>query len=137
MKKINCILLIDDNDSDNTYHKIIIKKADVCNQIRVVLDGVQALAYIANSAKPGQEKDYPKADLIFLDINMPRMNGFEFLEEYHKLDEKVKASIVITMLTTSLNPDDEKRAMAVNEVDEFRNKPLTIEMLHEIIEKHF
>ena len=137
MKKINCILLIDDNDSDNTYHRIVIKKADVCNQIRVALDGVQALEYIINSAKPGQEKDYPKADLIFLDINMPRMDGFEFLEKYHLLDLTMKSSIVITMLTTSLNPDDEKRALAVNEVDEFRNKPLSVEMLYEIIEKHF
>lgn len=137
MKKINCILIIDDNDSDNAYHKIIIKKAGVCNQIRIVLDGLKALDYILNSAKPGLENDYPKPDLIFLDVNMPHMNGLEFLEEYHKLDEAMKSSIVITMLTTSLNPDDEKKAMNIKEASEFKNKPLTLEMLHEIAQKYF
>ena len=65
------------------------------------------------------------------------MNGFEFLEEYKKLEEKLKSKVVIVMLTTSLNPDDRERALATKEVTEFQNKPLTIETLNEIIEKYF
>lgn len=137
MKKINCILLVDDNLADNEFHKIKITQAGVCNHIRVAFDGAMALEYIENSAKDGQEKDYPKANLIFLDINMPRVNGFEFLEAYHKLEEKLKSEIVIVMLTTSLNPDDEKRAMDSKEVTEFHNKPLTEISVQEIIEKYF
>lgn len=137
MKKINCILLVDDNPADNEFHKIIINKADVCNHIRVAFDGAMALEYIANSAKEGNEEEYPKANLIFLDINMPRVNGFEFLEAYHKLDEQLKSEIVIVMLTTSLNPDDEKRARDTNEVTDFQNKPLTEESLREIIALYF
>ena len=68
---------------------------------------------------------------------MPRMNGFEFLEEYKKLDESLKSKVLIVMLTTSLNPEDRKRAMAFGEVNEFQTKPLSIEVLKEIIEKHF
>ncbi len=137
MKKINCILLVDDNPADNEFHKIKITEAGVCNHIRVAFDGAMALEYIENSAKKGMEEEYPKANLIFLDINMPRVNGFEFLEAYQKLDEQLKSEIVIVMLTTSLNPDDEKRAMATNEVTEFHNKPLTGVSVLEIIEKYF
>lgn len=137
MKKINCILLIDDNTADNVYHKIIITEADVCNTIRVATDGRMALDYIIKSGEPGQSDAFPKADLIYLDINMPGLNGFEFLEEYHKLDERLKSKVIIIMLTTSLNPDDQKRAMSYKEVTGFVNKPLTVEMLHETIEKYF
>jgi CheY-like chemotaxis protein len=137
MKKINCILLIDDNEDDNEYHELIITKADVCNQIRTAENGLKALDYIKNSANPDMQDTCPKADLIFLDINMPRMNGFEFLEAYHKLDEKFKAHVIICMLTTSLNPDDRKMAMEMNEVNDFRQKPLTVEMLHELLAKYF
>jgi len=137
MKKINCILLIDDNIDDNEYHEIIIQQADVCNQVRFAKNGIEGLEYIRNAAKPGMGEQYPKANLIFLDINMPKMNGFEFLEAYHKLDEHLKAEIVICMLTTSLNPDDEKMARELNEVNEFQRKPLTVEILKEIVEKYF
>lgn len=137
MKKINCILLIDDNIDDNEYHEIIIRKTDVCNEIRTAENGIKALEYIMNSAKPGNEKDFPRPNLIFLDINMPKMNGFEFLEAYHKLDDKFKAEVVICMLTTSLNPDDRKKAVEVDELKEFQNKPLTVEAVNHIMEKYF
>ncbi|MES2394902.1 MAG: response regulator [Bacteroidota bacterium] len=137
MKKINCILLIDDNPADNEYHKIIIHEANVCNHIQVAIDGPKALDYIIKSGEVNQFEAFPKPDLIYLDINMPGMNGFEFLEEYHKLEERLKAKVVIIMLTTSLNPDDKIRATNYKELKEFSNKPLTVEILHETLEKYF
>lgn len=137
MKKINCILLVDDNPADNEFHKIIIKEADVCNYVKVATNGRKALDYIIKSGEPGQSEEFPKPDLIYLDINMPGMNGFEFLEEYHKLDEKLKSKILIIMLTTSLNPDDQKRTTDIKEVSNFQNKPLTVEMLQEVVAKYF
>lgn len=137
MKKINCILLIDDNPADNEYHKIIIHEANVCNHIQVAIDGPKALDYIIKSGEVNQFEAFPKPDLIYLDINMPGMNGFEFVEEYHKLDERLKAKVVIIMLTTSLNPDDKIRATNYKELKEFSNKPLTVEILHETLEKYF
>lgn len=68
---------------------------------------------------------------------MPGMNGFDFLEEYKKLDAKLKSKVVIVMLTNSLNPDDQKRALASKEVSEFQNKPLSIKTLQDIIMKYF
>lgn len=137
MKKINCILLVDDDESDNFFHSLTINDADICHQIKVVTDGRHALDYIIKSADPTLTHEYPKPDLIFLDINMPRVDGFEFLQEYNKLDEDLKSGIVITMLTTSLNPYDRERAKESQLVMEFKNKPLTEEMLQEIVEKYF
>lgn len=137
MEKINCILLIDDSEPTNVFNKYMIGKANVCNYVKVAIDGEEALAYINKSAEPGQEETFPKPDLIFLDINMPRMNGFEFLEEYRKLDEKIKSKVLIILLTTSLNPDDQKRSLEYKEITGFQNKPITLKMVTEIIEKYF
>ena len=137
MKKIKCILLIDDNPADNEFHEIIIRHADVCEEIKVVYDGVKALEYLKKSGEDGQSEHYPLPDVIFLDINMPRMNGFEFLDEYKNLELKQKSKVVIMMLTTSLNPDDEKRAKTYDTIDGFLNKPLTHTMLTSLLEKHF
>ena len=137
MKKINCILLIDDNKADNVFHSITIKEANVCKYIKIAINGIEALAYLKKAGEPNQSESFPVPDLIYLDINMPGMNGFEFLEEYRKLDEKLKSKAVIIMLTTSLNPDDQKKTMEYKEMSGFENKPLTAEMIHEDIEKYF
>lgn len=136
MKKINCILLVDDNPADNEFHKIIINDSHVCDQVKIATNGKNALEYIIKSGS-GDSTEFPKPDLIFLDINMPGMNGFEFLEEYHKLDDKLKSRIVIIMLSTSLNPDDAERAKQIKEVTEFMNKPLMVDTLQNTIEKYF
>ena len=75
--------------------------------------------------------------LIFLDINMPVMNGFEFLDAFHhQLENDLNKSIIIVMLTSSLNPNDIERAKETG-VSEFLNKPLTEENLKNVLDKHF
>jgi len=137
MKKLNCILLVEDNAADNYYHQYIIKDAGVCNHIEITLNGLEALAYLKKSKELNHNGSFPLPDLIFLDINMPRMNGFEFLEEYKKLDEKLKSRVLIVILTTSINPEDHKKAMVFKEVSEFQSKPLSEESLEGIMEKYF
>lgn len=137
MKKLNCILLVDDYEADNYFNNYILKEAEVCNHIQIALNGEEALEYLNKSSENDQNGLHPKPELIFLDINMPRMNGFEFLEEYQKLDESLKSSIIIIMLTTSLNPDERARALQIEEVKEFMNKPLSPETIHELINKYF
>ncbi len=129
-KKLNCILLVDDSTDDNTYHQIILKKMDVVNRIDVVVNGLEALAYL----KSGH---HSPPELIFLDINMPKMNGWEFLEQYKKLDARQKARVVIMILTTSANPDDIKKAKEIEEVTGIETKPLTEKIMTEILNQHF
>ena len=136
-KKVNCILLVDDNSADNYFNEYIIMHGDVCNQTKVALNGLEAIAYLKKAGEPNQAGHFPGPDIIFLDINMPRMNGFEFLEEYKKLDEALKSKVMIIMLTTSINPEDKVKALAYKEVNEFHTKPLSIEVVQEIIERHF
>ncbi len=130
MKKISCILLIDDDEPTNFIHQMAIEEADCCNTLNMVTNGLEALDYFNNTENTTPE-------VVFLDINMPRMNGWQFLDEYKKLDQEKKARIVIVMLTTSLNPADLKRAKEIEEISDFRNKPLTVDMLEEILEHHF
>ncbi|HLN71739.1 MAG TPA: response regulator [Prolixibacteraceae bacterium] len=137
MKSINCILLVDDDESDNFFHTLTIQEAEFCNQIKVATDGRYALDYMLKALNAETASEYPMPDIIFLDINMPRMDGFDFLDEYLLLDETKTSGIVIIMLTTSLNPYDMERAMNYKVVRDYRNKPLTAEMLQEIIDKYF
>jgi CheY-like chemotaxis protein len=76
-------------------------------------------------------------DLILLDINMPGMNGWEFLEEYNKLEKQFQSHAIVVMLTTSGNPDDKMKAKLFSSVSDFKTKPLTKEMLEDIIVKYF
>jgi len=134
MPKVNCILLVDDDVDDNEFHEIIISETGLALQVQTAGNGLQALDYI-NKASAG-ESGYPKPELIFLDINMPRMNGLEFLEAYHKLPDTAKGAVVC-MLTTSINPNDKTQAEAYKEVNEFCQKPLTAAMLEDILQKYF
>ena len=135
MKKLNCILLIDDNKADNAFHQIKIKRAEVCDTISVATTGTQALNYLEKAAQ--QLEEFPKPDLIFLDINLPGMDGFDFLDEFHKLNDTLKSETKVVMLTTSLNPDDQTRALNYKEVKNFLNKPLTVELIQDTVANFF
>ena len=138
MKKLNCILLIEDDEATNFYNHLIIEKADVAEHTQITLNGMEAIDYLTNSGKYHKnDNEFPKPDLIFVDINMPKMDGWEFLDEYQKLPDFQKGKIIIVMLTTSINPDDQRRAESIPLVSGYKHKPLTVEILDEIMEKYF
>ncbi|WP_295121923.1 response regulator [uncultured Chitinophaga sp.] len=140
MRKIDgleCILLVDDDHATNFINSIIIKKAQLDVHVQVVTNGQEALEYLTSTGKFAGQTNRVQPGIVFLDINMPAMNGWEFLEEYNKLSDEQKAQIVIAMLTTSLNPDDERKANSINDIKGFLSKPLTIEKLEQVIGRFF
>lgn len=132
-KVIECVLLIDDDKVTNFYNKRVVSKINNFKEINTATNGQKALDYINNS-KNGLCK---KPDLIFLDINMPAMNGWEFIEEFKKIDTTFTSSIKIVMLTTSNSPEDYERSLTLDSVDDFINKPLSIDLLSNLIEHHY
>jgi len=132
-KKLNDILLVDDSDSDNFISKRVITKANVTEKITTTYGAREALDYLSTPL----EGSYPCPAIIFLDINMPDMTGWDFLDEYIKLPDDQKAEVIVCMLTTSQSEKDREKAATYNIINNFSSKPLTIEKLMAIIEENF
>ncbi|MDH5531731.1 MAG: response regulator [Paracoccaceae bacterium] len=115
---IERVMLIDDEMVDQMIYKRVIHRSQLVRDIVTFGYAEDALAYLRDPASP-------PVDLILLDINMPRMNGFEFLDAYGADPGPGASAVVITMLTTSLTASDRARAEKSELVREFFNKPLT------------
>ncbi len=125
-------MLVDDNPDDNFIHERVIKKNMSNTQVITKSSGLEALEYL--KAKAAHNESHP--DLIFLDINMPGMNGWEFLEEYKKLNKEFQSRVIVVMLTTSDDPEDKAKAIELGVPFDFKTKPLTKEMLEYVLEKY-
>jgi CheY-like chemotaxis protein len=100
---------------------------EVTDQVLFAYNGREALTLIQQQCCP---------TLILLDINMPVMNGFEFMEAYDQLELPHKQSVVVVMLTTSLNPKNMERLEEML-IQGVLNKPLTEEMVRMMLRQHF
>ena len=132
-KKLNSILLVDDDEATIYLHKTMIEIVDCAEKIVIAENGEEAIKLLSDKV----DGEFLQPSLIFLDINMPRMNGWEFLETYKRMYPHQRAEIIIVMLTTSLNPSDRERAKEFKEVNGFMNKPITIDSLKEILRLYF
>ena len=116
MKKVQGVLLVDDSKATNFFNKTILQKSELVQEISVAENGKQALEHIAAGNVP---------EVIFLDINMPVMDGWEFLEAYQKLSADLKKSTIVVMLGTPLPERDRDKALSYPQVIGFREKMLT------------
>ena len=117
------VLLVDDDGPTNFLHQLILKKHAFAEEV-VAFQGVpEALDYLQN--------DDP--DIIFLDVNMPAYSGWDFLRMYR--EQVAEKNIPIVMVTTSLDPKDRQMAMSFEEVVDFIYKPLTQDLLREVVSR--
>jgi CheY-like chemotaxis protein len=122
------ILLIDDNTIDNYINKLIVMESKIADSITVMDSGVDALEFLNNLI--GNNEPFP--ELIFLDIQKPEMDGFEFLDEFDKFPEDKKERCTINLLSSSKDPSDIRRAEEYTCVKNFFSKPMKAEMLKNI-----
>jgi CheY-like chemotaxis protein len=131
IKPVSRILLVDDDAVTNMMHRRVIERSGRAKRIDVATDGQEALDILQLDLSEGR----PLPELIFLDINMPGMGGFEFLEHYANLVIDPDAQLIIVMLSTSLLEADHARARADPNVHSFCDKPLRVEKLLELVEE--
>ncbi|MBC8084434.1 MAG: response regulator [Hymenobacter sp.] len=131
--KLRCTLLVDDDTTTNYLNRKLLEKLDVTEQVMVALNGEEALEVLKTQCS---EASRSCPALVFLDINMPQMNGFEFLSVYVQLPLPQRGAIVIVMLTTSLHPHDMERLQQFP-VAGFLNKPLNKDKVNDVLQAHF
>ncbi|WP_372659194.1 response regulator [Hydrogenophaga sp.] len=126
MASFERIVLVDDNEADNVYHEIMIRRAGFTGEVLVFECGADALAFL--QADP---LDLPTR--LFLDINMPLMDGFEFARQATPLLAD-KPTFVVVMLTSSDASQDRQRASEMPVIQDFVTKPLTVERARELLQ---
>jgi CheY-like chemotaxis protein len=119
-------ILVDDNEADNVYHEIMIRRAGFTGEVLVFESGADALAFL-------QADPLTLPTCLFLDINMPQMDGFEFARLATPLLHD-KPAVVVMMLTSSDAPQDRQRANETALVRGFVTKPLTRERVRDILQ---
>lgn len=120
------VLLIDDNTLDNFINKKILESNGFAETVTAFSSATDALAYL----KKATASDLP--DIIFLDINMPVMDGFQFLDAFNDLSEEHHTHCRVIMLSTSESFKDLNRANKNRFVKKFLNKPLTAQVVQAI-----
>ncbi|MCV0441266.1 MAG: response regulator [Hydrogenophaga sp.] len=119
-------ILVDDNEADNVYHEIMIRRAGFTGDVLVFEGGADALAFL-------HDDPLHLPTCLFLDINMPLMDGFEFAQRATPLLSD-KPTVVVMMLTSSDAAHDRERASEIPLIQGFVTKPLTVERVREMLE---
>lgn len=132
MIKIKSIMLIDDNEIDLLINQKIIKYSNFTGRIQTFNSAVQALNYLKLIEDINAYHSLFSPQIILLDIHMPIMNGFEFLDEFDKLQIFKEKTVEIYMLSSSLNPDDIDKVNNNKNVSGLISKPLTADKLIEL-----
>lgn len=138
MQILNIVLLVDDDPAVNFYHNHILQEANIAEQVAQAYNGKDALSYLCCIEKfKRREAECQLPSLIFLDLNMPVMNGFDFLDVFEKWSCPRKNDIKVCILTTSDHELDHQKAATYSCIAEYLSKPLSSEVLQQVVQKYF
>lgn len=133
MKTLEHVLIVDDDHVNNFICENIIIKTGFSSKVTSFDNARDSLEYLKNL----DEKNDNTPDLIFLDINMPDINGWIYLEEFTKLKGRKVGAIPIIMLSSSIYKDDRTRSLSYDCVVDFMSKPISKTVLENISNSHF
>jgi CheY-like chemotaxis protein len=134
MPRLASVLLVDDDATANFLNKLLIQRAGVTEHLLVAEDGAQALRSLATACLPPGKAQCP--DLILLDLNMPVLNGIEFLQAYQYLPATQRQGIVVLLLTSASVERDLQQLQGLP-LDGIMEKPLTAAKLQQVLNEHF
>ncbi len=126
--RFESVLLVDDNEIDNFINEKVMSSTGFAKEVVVKLSADDAMDFL----KEVQDDDSRIPDLIFLDLNMPGKDGFDFLKEYEAIGDKVKSKTRIIVLSSSISPEDINKASTNPHVQKYINKPLSEKYLEAI-----
>lgn len=129
---IDVILLVDDTEATNFLNRIVIEEMEICKEVRAFLKSEGAEQYLQEIAATGTNPSL----IIFLDINMPGMSGWEFLQRFQEKYKPKLENAVVIMVTSSIMESDRTKAFEKG-VDGFISKPLLGDDIQDIINRHF
>ena len=131
MRQKQSICIVDNDEVYKFLVKKILEIKELANSVLMFSDGEEVYNYIKqNKGKPDL-----LPDIILLDINMPIMDGFLFMEEYIKLKHEINKDIAIYLVTSSIDPIDLKRSKKYTDIKDFITKPISVEVLEKISER--
>ncbi len=130
---IKSVLCVDDDPITLMLSKMVLNKASFCDELVTAKNGEEAINYFENLLNTQKSNHYPK--LIFLDLNMPIMNGWEFLDTFieKKLHQTFK-EIKVIILSSTVDPNDIEQSKKYPIVIKFLPKPINKEMLENLKE---
>ena len=131
MDKPLVIALVDDDRVYRILTSKLILESNLSDKVLQFSDGEEAINFIKSTLQNGEELP----DIIFLDINMPYMDGWQFLDEYVKIKPSLKKDIILYLVSSSNNNNDLHRAEKYPEVTEYIIKPFTRIRIEELLSK--
>lgn len=134
-KKLRSIILVDDNETTSFLNNRLLSRLDVAEKVHTFRKAEQAFQFLWGDDSELEESDATPA-LVFVDLKMPGMDGFEFLKLYDALPDQSKAKTVMAVLTTSMHAADTARVAQYPNV-EYLAKPLTEEKMEKLLKKRF